>query len=62
MTTLTEEDKNQKLNSLKKYKLLNTAPENSFADLASLAATVCRTSTAFVALIDSVNNGISNQA
>jgi formate hydrogenlyase transcriptional activator len=43
----------RRLAALRRYRILDTAPERDFDDLASLAARICGTPTALVSLVDS---------
>src|SRR5579871_6908361 len=45
-------DEEKRLEALRRYELLDTAPENQFDDLALLASHVCGTPIATVSLID----------
>ena len=47
------ENEISRLTELRGYKILDTAPEEAFDDLAALAAQICRTPIALVSLIDS---------
>lgn len=46
------DDEDQRLEALERYGILDTEPEEAFADLVTLAAAICGTSTALLNLVD----------
>ena len=42
----------ERLEALRRYRILDTLPEPDFDDLASLAARICGTPTALITLVD----------
>jgi anti-sigma regulatory factor (Ser/Thr protein kinase) len=45
-------DEGERLSALRRYRILDTAPERSFDDLALLASHICATPMAFITLVD----------
>jgi len=52
MKPATPQKEAQRLDALRKYRVLNTGPEQAFDDLTLLAAQICGTPTALISLVD----------